>query len=154
MEDECCQLQVRAEKMDAYIEDLLEHVEELATENKLLKGQLSQLKKRKAEEAGVPKETSNPAGSKRLRVGGGGDEDKENREYVTVRKTNGRRSSCVFGIGVGKQQDPNAKEENKSKGRQPVHVPQFTSAGALSEKKVSAEEEKTMSPRFGGNMEK
>ena len=103
MEDECCQLQVRNEKMDAYIEDLQEQLEELATENKLLKGQLSSLKKRKAEEAGVPKQVGSTAGSKRLRVAGSGDEDKENREHVTVRRTASRRSSCVFGIGVGKQ---------------------------------------------------
>lgn len=144
MEEECCQMQVRMEKMDAYVDDLKEHVEELGAENKLLKSQLSQLKKRKADEVAGLKEVDAGAGSKRLRVDGGGPEDKENRENVTVRKIT-RRSSCIFGIGVGKQKDTKKKEANQSKEK-----PVFTSTGVLSEKKVS-EDENHDSPKFGGS---
>ena len=40
LEDECCQMQVRMEKMESYIDDLKDQVEELSTENKSLESQV------------------------------------------------------------------------------------------------------------------
>ena len=99
------------EAMEGHIDDLKEQVDELTSENKLLKSQISTLKKRKADEVAGLAEVGSGAGAKRLKIAGGGDANKEN---VKAEALN-RRSSCVFGIGLQAQ-----KESKKNKEKQMI----------------------------------
>ena len=148
MEEECCALQVRTEKMEAYIDDLKEQNEELSSENRTLKSEVSKLKKRKADEVVGLKEVDNGLGSKRLRTDNAGGENKENRDNVTTRKGTTRRSSCIFGIGVQAQ-----KEAKKNKEMQSKEKPMFTSAGVLSNNAKQPMERQHQSPQFGGSFD-
>ena len=99
------------EAMEGHIDDLKEQVDELTSENKLLKSQISTLKKRKADEVAGLAEVGSGAGAKRLKIAVGGDANKEN---VKAEALN-RRSSCVFGIGLQAQ-----KESKKNKEKQMI----------------------------------